>query len=387
MKYNKIISITLTNGLALLVFASILASCQKTGPKTQGFFTNYSLGGRFPANLDEVTTHFDPKQVLIYCKINSVNNEQCFKQHFNEQISELVKSGKITRESAQTFSYEKYLNEAEIKVAIISKAIMDELDLKIYSYSKKKEQLCDDNKVIYLKQCLNNSVDADSIHILNTYQQNNPSINGQEYLFLKNQIKMALKNKLNDTLAKLKNKYKRNIVKLFDTNYISLKKKLNNNRDWLSKATSLPIAISSCVDEIENELKEKRKFEKAGINLREYIKEYFCMDYVNTPEVMKVVNYKHNENFERKLTILFEIIKVSAPEVVQNCVGSSPRSSKILNNCLENNWDKIVGMSYERWLKEGQNNSFSSEKEIIFERTNNISPKLKREISSNFEKN
>lgn len=385
MKYNKIITITLANGLALLVFASMLAGCQKNGIKTSGHFTSFSMGGRFPASLDPIDDHFDPKQIYIYCNLNSINNKQCFKQHFNEKLQQLTTTNKISREKALEFNVDEYFEKSQIQVAKIANSIVTLMNNQIYSYTKRKEKLCDDNEVIYLKQCLFNSIDADSVHILNTYQQTNPDINGQEYLFLKNQIRVSLTNNLNDMLAKLQSKHKRNVIKIFDNKYSILKRKLDKNRDWISNVTTLPSAIASCVDEVENELKNQKELYRSGINVKEFIKEYFCMDYVNSPEIMEVVNYKFNQNFEKKLSILFEIIKVSAPEVVQNCVGSRQRSSDVMNSCLEKNWEKIVGLSYDRWIKEGQNENFSKEKDLIIQRTKNIAPKLKREIASSFE--
>lgn len=384
MKYNQIITITLGNGLALLVFASMLASCQKNGIKTSGHFSKFVFSGRFPASESPLNEHFDPKQIFIYCKINSINNEQCFRQHFNEKLNELAKENKINVSSLKEYDFKEYYNKSQIEVATITSKIINSLETNIYSYSKKKEDLCDDNNVVYLKRCLNNSIDADSIHILNTYQQQNPDINGQEYLYLKNQIKTSLENKLYEILLKLQNKQKKDVVQFFDHKYIQFKKKLDHNDEWLNSVTSLPMAMSSCVNEIEKDLITNKKLYRTGLNVKDLIKEYFCIDYVNSNQVMELVNYRYNQNFEKRLTMLFDIIKLKAPEVVQKCVGPSPRSYEKLNNCLESNWEKIVNVSYESWMSDGKNDSFNSEKEIIIKRTKNVAPKLKREIASNF---
>ena len=202
MKYNKIITITLTNAFILLVFASLLSSCQKSNIKTTGLYTTFNNSGRTPASA-ESKLNFDPKQIYIYCKINSVNNKQCYKQYYNEHL-ELAKN-KISREELSVLLNNNDYEKIQGQVNTITASIVTSLNQKIDFYTDKRKEFCKVNSKYHLKKCLNGNLTSDTMNILNSYQQKVNKINGQEYLYLKNIIKAQFENKIEKIRNNLEN--------------------------------------------------------------------------------------------------------------------------------------------------------------------------------------
>lgn len=210
MKYNKIISITLANALFLLLFASMLASCQKNTLTYSGHFTDYPLTSRSIASTashikeskPELTQLMDPKQIVIYCQINSVNTEQCFRQFFNEKVLELKRNKKI--KSVDNISYKDYFYQAQQDVTAITQSILRKLESKVDKYVQNRYDFCAKNAHHNLKKCLYHSTESDSMFVLNNYQQKVPRLNGQEYLYLKFQINNSMKEKLKVSYNQLK---------------------------------------------------------------------------------------------------------------------------------------------------------------------------------------
>lgn len=193
MKYSKIISITLTNAFILLIFASLLSSCQKNKIKTTGLYTDYTSPQRSPASIKS-NIDFDPKQIYIFCSIHSVNTKQCYKQYYNEQI-QLMKSSQKNMDVSMLMSSNNY-EKIEQDVKYITTKILEKLETKIEFYSSKREDFCRKNSKYYLKKCLNGNIDSDTMNILNSYQQAVNKINGHEYLYLKHKIKNKLMQRL-----------------------------------------------------------------------------------------------------------------------------------------------------------------------------------------------
>lgn len=203
MKYNKILSITLANALFLLMFASLLASCQKNSLNYSGHFTDYPLKTRSIASTAmDITKHMDPKQIVIYCKINSVNNEQCFRQFFNEKMLELQQNNKL--QNIQNISYKDYFIKATKDVENITKSILSTVEPKLDKHVKNRHDFCARNAKFHLKKCIYNSTESDSMIILNNYQQKVSRLNAQEYLYLKYHITNNMNQKLTVSFNQLK---------------------------------------------------------------------------------------------------------------------------------------------------------------------------------------
>ena len=81
MKQEKMVTLTLVNGLCLLVFASLLSSCQKSSIKATGHFTS-KLQSRAVASSAPGT--IDPRQIFVYCSVSSPDSKSCFSKNEND---------------------------------------------------------------------------------------------------------------------------------------------------------------------------------------------------------------------------------------------------------------------------------------------------------------
>jgi hypothetical protein len=388
MKYNKIISITLANGFILLVFASLLASCQKNSLKYQGHYTNYTAGSRAPASSDKIKDHFDPKQIFIYCKIHSVNVEQCFKQYFNDKLSELTKAKKLKPQDIQGINYKKYYSSAQGRVGFITKEIINQLDNNINYFVSKKEEFCAKNSKFHMEKCLKGTAEADSMHVLNSYQQTAPELNGHEYLHLKHHIKVSMLGKLDNSLNALKHLEKKKI----DNSFYQLKKKLfkslDKKKEWLQKVTSLPQAVVECGKILKSQYKIKSQYFAQDEIHNQWVEQGICMDYLKRPDVMEVVDKQYNQYFEEKLDSLYSHIKSNADDYVNDCeqkiagVISHDHRQKKLQNCLKNTWGQLLQGTFDGWIQKDDNIQFASQKGLIYQRVENMAPVLRREIAS-----
>ena len=217
MKFDKIISIAVINGLTLLIFASLLASCQKNSIPTKGHFSTFdktvlgrSIASAEPQQLISLKKHFDLKQVYIYCSLNDTNAQQCYKTNLEKVINQYEKkAGKFSKEeknlvvSSANFEYSK-LNSEKIMFNVIGK-----MDTHIIQLVNKRENFCRVNSKYYIERCLKQYIETDTMVVLNKYQEHNTELNGHEYLYLKNGIKKKFVSKLDGSFKRLKTEEKK----------------------------------------------------------------------------------------------------------------------------------------------------------------------------------
>lgn len=214
MKYNQIISISLFNGFTLLIFASLLASCQKNNIKNYGHFSvidkqaSRSIASTESKQLTSFKKYFDLKQVYIYCKINSVHKKNCFKNNLNKIITNYEnKHGPLPQKDKNII--ENHYKTVQIKVDNITGQIVSKVTPHILKLVKEREDFCEKNSTYYLKKCLNQYVESDTMKVLNKYQKHNKNINGHEYLYLKKHIVQKFKIKLSKSFKTLNSKEKK----------------------------------------------------------------------------------------------------------------------------------------------------------------------------------
>ena len=150
MKQKQIISFTLFNGMTLLLFASMLSSCQKSKIKHFGHFSSLekeqsrSIASTQDQKENNLSKYFDLKQVYIYCHINSVNEKNCFEKHSQEVLANYEKS------HGQLGSFEKEKLKAEYSkiqnsVVKIKNHILQKMQNDIKKYVNKRESFCEQN--------------------------------------------------------------------------------------------------------------------------------------------------------------------------------------------------------------------------------------------------
>jgi hypothetical protein len=188
MKYNKIISFALVNAFALLMFATLLSSCQKNSIAQQGHFTSY-YESRSPASAEQKPATYDFKQVYLYCKLNAVDTKSCFEKTLTKILNDKVRDNVLEKDQAQQIKSQFSYNYIHNEIVSIANNISVKMDDEITKYYSKRKTFCVANAKKDLKRCLHRHLHADALKVLNNYQKKAPNLNGQEYLFLKDHFR------------------------------------------------------------------------------------------------------------------------------------------------------------------------------------------------------
>lgn len=217
MKFNKLVSITLCNSFVLLVFASMLASCQKSKFAKVGLFSKWeSTPSRSIASVPKIfkkkhqvtfINFQDPKQILIFCHSSSTKVKTCYKDHFNKTLVQFTKSyGPFSAEKIislkEQFTYELV---SETLNTLVSK-VLEKTNDKMKKIVMSRKTFCEKNSEYFLKKCLSQYLEKDTFSVLNQFHGKN-RMNGQEYLYIKSKIKHNLNKKFIEAKIKIeKNK-------------------------------------------------------------------------------------------------------------------------------------------------------------------------------------
>lgn len=217
MKVNKIISIAVINGLTLLVFASLLASCQKNSIHSKGHFSAYKIDsasrGIASVNIEVVerlAKHFDLKQVYVYCSLNDAKVKECYQENVEKIIKQYnQKSAGLEPSQIEFIKGQDYFNLLKNQSELIVLDIIKKVDTHIGQLVQKRENFCKVNSKFYIKRCLKQYIDADTMAVLNMYQNHHSKMNGHEYLYLKNGIEKQFITKLDHSYKRLKSEEKK----------------------------------------------------------------------------------------------------------------------------------------------------------------------------------
>ena len=226
MHNKRLIKIAITNTMALLVFVGVLASCQKTKFPSAGHFTSLSqklnLTNRSIASAQEISqieleykNFQDPKQIVIYCQLNSKKAETCYNIHLEDSVKKFLKAkahiqSDIKHKHHKTIIQKySYIDQSE-ELVKLSKSAMEIINLSLKGLIKKRSDFCAKNSKKDLERCLEQYIKRDNIALLNQYQTKN-KLNGLEYLYLRNEIKRELKRSLNISYESIESNRKKAI--------------------------------------------------------------------------------------------------------------------------------------------------------------------------------
>lgn len=199
MKLNKLVSFTLLNAFGLFVLATLLVSCQKRLFPKLGLLTSLESPSRSIASFKKVSKkerqlkrfkHFqDPKQILIYCKLNSHLEKSCYQDLFHKALSQYVQQSRskevVDIEIIQkSFNHKNTSSELSNILAILDKKIIPNVE----KITTTRENFCSKNSSKFLEKCLNQYIDKDTFHVLNKFHHHY-KMNGHEYLYIKGRIK------------------------------------------------------------------------------------------------------------------------------------------------------------------------------------------------------
>ncbi len=189
--------------IKLITFSSLCfmtTSCDSTLYSRSGAFTDWPIASRNPASAIPIERKFksfqDPKQVLIYCHLNSKKERLCY----NDQIQKVLSKFKNSNHDIDPQNYADLINKVSFDKV---KKEFDEINNEILSFSndaltniaKKRSHFCNQNSKNELKKCLTHFLEKDTFTILNNIQKKY-KMNGPEYLYLKKAIQIDLKAKL-----------------------------------------------------------------------------------------------------------------------------------------------------------------------------------------------
>jgi hypothetical protein len=201
MKLNKIVSITLFNSFILLVFASLLASCQKNHFASHGLLSKWETASRSiasvsPQEIAQFKNFQDTKQIIIFCEVNSVKVKSCYNDQFSKVLARYTKKYPRTKSSALSliknkFSFENVKNDFQH----ILKKVAEKTDPQLNKLVEARKKFCEKNSEFYLKKCLTQYMEKDTFTVLNQFHGKN-KMNGHEYLYFKKAIKLKINNKL-----------------------------------------------------------------------------------------------------------------------------------------------------------------------------------------------
>ena len=213
MEYKKLLKLTILNSLCLLVFAGFLSSCQKVKFPRTGHFTKIKTVARTIANKSDDDMFFekfinfqDPKQIVIYCQLNSQKPEVCYNIHLSETINQFIISSKQNR-SAEVKSLKSKLDyKSQVsKLSDLTEKAKNMNALLISTIVTKRKDFCSKNSKKDLEKCLNQYIKRDTFTVLNKYQSKF-KLNGLEYLFLKQIINSELKSGLSSAKNEISSK-------------------------------------------------------------------------------------------------------------------------------------------------------------------------------------
>jgi hypothetical protein len=201
-------------GLGRLMVLGIVASsclmfgCQKRSISKMGYFTEIKLttATRAPASalnpeaektLEMFKAHQDSKQILVFCKLNSIRTAQCYQEKFDISFRAFAKKhGPLSSEAIEAIKEFNQFDHVNESLVGLESLIMGSVDPKINKITKDRSKFCKINATVNLHQCLNQFIKRDTFAVLNNFQHENSTLNGQEYLYVKGMIQHQLKERL-----------------------------------------------------------------------------------------------------------------------------------------------------------------------------------------------
>ena len=188
----------------IVSFLSLLAvtSCEQSTIPKKGHFKYTKSISRSIASTSTVSkfeqrllNKMNPIQAYLHCKIKKSNiAEKCY----NDKIKSTFKKLSITKEMeqyqkiVQLFSYESIEKRTLEQVELAT----NEVSTRMLNILHKRVEFCKLNSKNLIKRCLTQYLSQDSTALVNDLQQRHPTINGLEYLFLKENLEATLEKKL-----------------------------------------------------------------------------------------------------------------------------------------------------------------------------------------------
>ncbi|MCO4755179.1 MAG: hypothetical protein KC478_11910 [Bacteriovoracaceae bacterium] len=379
MKYPKILSITLVNGIGFLIFGAILAGCQKTAIHKKGFLTALvKQTSRGPAStVAKFEEHQDPKQIYVYCHINDINPKSCYNRHLGESLTQFFKDKKVPKTQLDTLAakhkFETVKTDAHKAIDQVFMAITPTINKTV----EKRVKFCEANSNLHLDRCLKQYLKKETFEVLNSYQASNKNMNGHEYLFLKDKIQKKLERKLASAQQEIEGKQKKKAQQSFKSYIEDKKQVLLKDHQWLKNSNSLISAKNACVAQV---LSNKSLPNHLDVNqAKQIVVEDVCLDVLSNKEIQEKVNSQSYVAFESKLKDFESGIERLAKSWRQSCDGKS--YLKFLS-CMKELRKTKTEQYFQAWSTLDGNEQFVHQKKIFIMRSHNSGKGIDRAIAS-----
>lgn len=361
--------------LSLLIF---ITSCQRNHIPVQGHFTHYQFeltGGRSIASVAVSDQTMDPKQIYLDCRLkNYLETQSCFEKELSKR--------KLTAN----------FEETQQTVEKIAASIVVVLLPKLNKYAKYRNQFCQKNSKLSFEKCLYQFTEKETIEIVNSYQKDHESLNGQEYLFLKEKIL----NKYREILA-VYNEEKhqaeiKNINTILGEHFFKVEEKLVVNSEWIEGHKFLPACHEFCVKFAVQELKHLVSNHYQDELSRSQVLEEKCSDLLSNEKILNKINHNTNLAIEQEVSHLSQKIGEKTLGKSIQCFqekriyDSEIQAKRMLDECILKSFSEESQSIFSNWKKEQKENSFFAKNpELIMAKIKIPSNHLKRDIASKLE--
>lgn len=380
MKLSKFVFITCLNGIMLMLFASVLASCMKAKINTFGHFSTFSkihnkreIASSKASLYEEFEMEQDLQQIFLYCSVNELKAEKCFDKRIKQVILNFQNKKGLKKKHYRKFRKKYTYSFINKKVNRISKKIINLHKSDIFSSIKSKINSCVNNDEY--KKCILEKYKNFAINILNKYNSKHPEITGYEYLYLKDQFIKNYKKKLKVSFDELKENEKEELLAYFKQNKKTLIDGLISDKSWLDGITSLTNAKSNCENTVASKIDKTWKMHtneeiKAG-----WIDEKICIEVLSNNKISHEVNKITYNVFEKKIKQLFKALVVNAHIVVDKCQDHI-KDKNNFTKCIEKEWDSYTTTFVSSWIKHHDNNFMNQQTTLLNKRLINQRPIL-----------
>lgn len=164
-----------------------LTSCQKVKISKHGYFSTHQLSKKVSRSIASVQMNqekVDAKQILIYCFNKDKNLKRCFNKH--------ARSFKLN-----THNHSFHKTQKDLKV--LTQKYLLGMENNLNRVIHKREKFCNKNSLYNYTRCLKMNSLKSTMELLNESQKQS-KLNGNEYLYLKREIKSFLDKKFEEKI-------------------------------------------------------------------------------------------------------------------------------------------------------------------------------------------
>jgi len=350
MNFGKILTLALTNALALLLFAATLSSCYKSNVKEQSLYYKLSQEGpkRGLASINKERIKMSTKSIssYIFCKNNSLKYKKCIKDQLQLKNNNLIEM-------------------LDDKISEINHLLLKRHHHLISTYAQKLLNHCYDEKKDKQNNCVLFNTKSTAYKILGIMSKDYINdLNANETLYLKKVIHQELKKNLN-VFKKVISKNKiDNFLLSIKEKKKTLKKELIKDLHWLSKIKNLSKAKEKCVFYTSQEFNLSSKDHIIAPYFYDVIEKQVCSDLISHKNVIEKINKNVNLHILSKISEMRYQLKRNYSKIKSSCKDD--------DECVNKKWESKISKATHQTYIHFQSEKISISKESIKAKINLI---------------